>query len=169
MARLRRIRQLIHHLRDFTVVGLMHYSWLKLARKELAVTGSCHCCGNCCRALNLEGPHGWLRSAVAFASLVDRNPEFSRFEVTGKDSCGYLLFRCRRVDADGLCTDYEDRPSVCREFPHKDLLFCGGMLPTGCGYKFIEIKSFHHVLIGKMKKEGMHKKDQMNIQDSKKM
>lgn len=136
----------------------MHHSWLKITKKELAVTGSCLCCGNCCRSLSLEGPRGWLRSPAAFASLVQKNPQFSRFVVTGKESSGYLLFQCKRLGEDGLCSDYEDRPSVCRGFPHKDLLFCGGTLPAGCGYQFIETKSFRRVLGEKIKRHDVHKK-----------
>lgn len=151
MAKCVGLGKIVHLVRDFTITGLLHYCWLKLSRKELLVVGSCLCCGNCCRALNLEGPSGWLRSKKTFKKLLTRNPEFKRFEITGHDGSGYLLFRCNRLDDNGLCGDYENRPSVCLDFPHKDLLFCGGTLPTGCGYGFVEITSFNKILKKKMK------------------
>ncbi len=139
----------------FTLAGVLYFIYLKLSGKELVVQGQCKMCGNCCRAINLEGPEGWLKSRKHFKNLLKKNGEFKRFSVLRKDSSGYLVFRCNKLTADGLCCDYENRPDVCRNFPNRNLLFCGGQLPAECGYRFVMVKSFGKILTKKLDKKNL--------------
>ncbi len=121
--------------------------------KELLVTGSCSCCGNCCRKINLEGERGWLRSEKDFFDVLHDYPEYKRFQITGKDKQGFLQFSCTWLSEAGLCRDHENRLGLCNTFPDKSLHFCGGMLPPGCGYMINEVRPFSNYLADSEKKK----------------
>jgi hypothetical protein len=77
---------------------------------------------------------------------VKKYPEYNRFVSIGRDSQGYLLFRCSWCMADGSCSDYERRLPLCRNYPESSLIFAGGRLLPGCGYSFAEVVPFAKVL-----------------------
>lgn len=139
---------------SFSLAGFLYFLFLKLRRREPLVVGSCHGCGECCRNLSLHDGHGWLWRRNDFLHLVAEEPEFSRFEITETDAQGFLVFRCTLCSPEGLCKEYENRLPLCRNFPEKSLQFCGGKLPSGCGYSFQEVIPFAKVL----KKELMLQK-----------
>ena len=64
----------------------------------------------------------------------------------GRDESGYLEFACNHLRKDGSCWDYARRLDICREYPHKDLWFTGGVLLRDCGYMLEEIPSFEKIL-----------------------
>ncbi|MBU0945902.1 MAG: YkgJ family cysteine cluster protein [Proteobacteria bacterium] len=132
-------------------MGLIRYLRLQIMGKELLVTGACHCCGNCCRKINLEGTHGWLRSPMDFQEVVLLYPEYERFRITGKDQQGYLQFACSWLGDNGLCWNHEKRLSLCKNFPDKTLHFCGGSVPPGCGYRISEVRPFSSYLADEVK------------------
>ena len=41
------------------------------------------------------------------------------------------FYHCPKLGKDGLCTDYENRPSICRSFPENPL----AALPPKCGFR----------------------------------
>lgn len=41
------------------------------------------------------------------------------------------FYYCPKLSKDNLCTDYENRPSICRDFPNNAL----AILPENCGFK----------------------------------
>nr|WP_320114876.1 YkgJ family cysteine cluster protein [uncultured Desulfuromonas sp.] len=137
-----------------SIVGWWRHLRLRLTGKELILTGKCRQCGACCRRLQLEQGRRWLRSPRAFKRLVRDHPEFDRFEICGRDSQGLLVFNCTLLGADNRCRDYDNRPQLCRDFPHKGIFFCGGALPPGCGYSLSEGISFDTHLRNARKKNG---------------
>lgn len=139
-------------LHGFSIAGLFHFIYLKLRGRSILVSGSCHSCGSCCRRLSLEGRDGWLYSRSAFYETVVHYREYNRFKIIGRDSDGVLLFTCRLLTVDGSCSDYEKRPPLCRNFPESSLLFCGGVLPPGCGYSFKPVIPFEKILARAMQK-----------------
>lgn len=136
----------MRRLQGFSLVGLFHFIVMKLRGRSILVEGSCRGCGSCCRRLSLEGRDGWLRSKSAFRKVVAHFPEYHRFEISGRDSQGFLLFTCRWLTDDGCCIDHEKRLPLCRNFPESSLLFCGGTLPPGCGYRFNSVIPFEKIL-----------------------
>ena len=50
-----------------------------------------------------------------------------------------LLFQCPHLDASGLCTVYDDRPSICRTFPitPADIRDRNIAASGLCGYRFV--------------------------------
>jgi uncharacterized protein len=141
-------------LSTYSPLGLIRYLRMMLMGKELLVTGSCNCCGNCCRKINLEGVRGWLRSEKDFHEVVEDYPEYLRFEICGKDDQGFLQFSCTWLNDQGLCRDHENRLLLCTNFPDKSLHFCGGKLPSGCGYSIVEVRPFDKYLEDEVKGKG---------------
>ena len=43
---------------------------------------------------------------------------------------GYYLYHCPKITDDNKCSDYENRPQICRDFPDNPLSF----LPLSCGF-----------------------------------
>ncbi len=129
-----------------SIAGWWRQLRLRMTGKELILTGHCCQCGACCRRLQLEHRGKWLRSKRKFNTLVKTDPEFARFEIVGRDKQGLLVFNCRMLDSDNHCTDYQQRPQLCRDFPHKGIFLCGGALPKGCGFTLSEGIPFARIL-----------------------
>ena len=147
-----KISHLLEKLRNVSLVGFLHYLRLKLAGKNILVTGSCNGCGTCCKSISLESEGGWVRSEKKFERIVEDFPQYSRFEIIGKDKQGFLLFNCNWVTPEGICCDYDNRLPLCRAFPEKSLVFAGGKLPQNCGYNFSEVVPFEKILSRELKK-----------------
>ena len=141
-------------LSTYSFLGLIRYLRLRIMGRELLVTGSCSCCGNCCRKINLEGERGWLRSEKDFFEVLGDYPEYQRFEITGKDDQGYVQFSCNWLSPEGHCRDHANRLALCDNFPDKSLHFCGGALPSGCGYAINEVRPFSRYLEEIKKEKG---------------
>ena len=137
-----------------SLMGVIRYLRMRVMGKEILITGSCHSCGNCCRKINLEGVRGWLRSEEDFYAVLAKYPEYERFKITGKDEQGFLQFSCTWLTNQGLCRDHENRLALCTNFPDKSLHFCGGKLPSGCGYSIVEVRPFDKYLEDEVKGEG---------------
>lgn len=107
---------------------------------------SCNCCGDCCRLavsqysfeqLKQRASRGDKFSADFVSVFVPYetedeaksvNPEY--FESLGKlveDKVYY--YYCPKLK-DNLCSDYENRPDICKEFPHNPLK----LLPSRCSF-----------------------------------
>lgn len=71
-------------------------------------------------------------------------PTYKRFYIKGRDEEGNLVFACKLVTPDGLCSDYKHRPRMCRKYPVKRVTY-PAKLHDGCGYK-VNIKTFDDYL-----------------------
>ena len=131
---------------SFSLQGICRYLWLRLRGKSILVVGSCHGCGRCCRSISLEGTEGWLRSENSFQRIVGIYPEYQRFEIIGRDRQGFLLFNCTWCTPQGTCRDYDRRLPLCSNYPESSLVFAGGRLLSGCGYRFAEVVPFNKIL-----------------------
>ncbi|MFO7830483.1 MAG: YkgJ family cysteine cluster protein [Desulfuromonadaceae bacterium] len=132
--------------------GWLRYLRLRLQKRELIIRGHCRQCGNCCRRIQIQQGHRWLRSKGGFKKLVREHPEYSRFNIIGRDTHGLLLFDCTWLQDDNTCARHGERLDICRNFPAKAIFFCGGQLPHTCGYKVEEVKPFARILQDKMEK-----------------
>lgn len=76
------------------------------------------CTGHCCESIHLKGPDG-----EDFAKAIRENP--SHF-IDGQKVVDMLIdtptpgmYHCKWYDWIGKkCTNYQDRPSVCRDYPY---------------------------------------------------
>ena len=147
------ISHFFEKLRNVSLVGFLCFLRLKLSGKTILVSGSCNGCGTCCKSISLESEGGWVRSEKKFNRIVEDFPKYGRFEITGRDDQGFLLFNCNWVTSEGICRDYENRLPLCRAFPETSLVFAGGKLPQNCGYNFSEVVPFEKILTREMKKK----------------
>ena len=93
------------------------------------VTGECKKCGKCCNYM--YSIDEYTEQEFKFMQILF--PAYKRFYIKGKDEDGKLIFACKYVSEDGLCTVYEKRLPMCRKYPAKRIKFYAKM-PDGCGY-----------------------------------
>lgn len=125
---------------------------LKVSKKaimEKRKEYSCNKCGGCCKIAILgEGPIQLKQKAVRgdkfareFLSIYvpyDSEeiveaicPEYYAKLQDSMDTDERLYFYyCSKLDANNLCSDYENRPDICKKFPPSPLK----TLPDECGY-----------------------------------
>lgn len=98
------------------------------------VTGGCKKRGHCCRNFTLYSGH-FIRNQQDFEDAVKKKPQWSIFMFKESDE-EKAFFTCSKLDnKTGLCTIYDDRPDICRDFPNGSLQ--RGLVPDdGCGYKY---------------------------------
>lgn len=130
--------------------GWLRHVRLRLQKRELIIRGHCRQCGSCCRRIQIQQGRRWLSSRRAFKHLVRKHPEYQRFNIIGRDSQGLLLFECTWLLDDNTCSGHALRLDICRNFPAKEIFFCGGQLPYGCGYNVEEVVPFDRILQDKL-------------------
>ena len=111
--------------------------------------GKCNRCGNCCRNIILStADNRPIMTEKQFESVKQFDKFFNNFYISGKDSCGVLLFTCREIDENNRCRVYPFRGIGCRLYPKPGAKFVtnGGELLDGCGYYFEPDKSFESFL-----------------------
>ena len=109
-------------------------------RVSYEITGKCKKCGKCCNYMYSVDTY----TEKEFKIMQFLFPQYKRFYIKGKDDEGNLIFACKLVTPDGLCSDYKHRPRMCRNYPAKRI-FYPGKLHDGCGYK-VNIKTFDDYL-----------------------
>ena len=70
---------------------------------------------------------------VPYASKEDARkvyPEYIKMLEENKEDNVYF-YHCPKLTEDKRCSDYENRPQICRDFPDNPL----SILPKSCGYK----------------------------------
>lgn len=100
------------------------------------VTGKCKKCGKCCNYMYSVDTY----TEKEFKIMQILFPTYRRFYIKGKDEEGNLVFACKMVTPEGLCSDYKHRPRMCRNYPAKRVAY-KAQLHEGCGYK-VNIKTF---------------------------
>ena len=109
----------------------------------------CSCCATCCKLACSEFSYDELKQkaqngdkfAKQFTSIfipyeneTDARKAYGEYidylhETLGEGEKVYFYY-CPK-NKDNLCSDYENRPEICREFPTNPLM----ILPKSCGYK----------------------------------
>ena len=113
---------------------------------EYKITGKCLKCGKCCRYMYSFDTY----TTTDFKIMQFLFPAYRRFYIRGKDEDGNLIFACKYVTEEGLCSVYDKRLKMCRNYPAKKISY-PGKLHEGCGYK-VEDKSFEMYLHNKIQK-----------------
>ena len=104
------------------------------------ITGECKKCGKCCNYMYSYDTY----TEKEFKIMQFLFPAYKRFYIKGKDEDGNLIFACKLVTPEGLCSDYSHRLAMCKNYPAKRI-FYPAKLHEGCGYK-VNIKSFKDYL-----------------------
>ena len=93
------------------------------------ITGECKKCGKCCNYMYSVDTY----TEKEFKIMQFLFPKYKRFYIKGKDEEGNLIFACKLVTPDGLCSDYKNRLRMCKNYPAKKISY-PGKLHDGCGY-----------------------------------
>ena len=104
------------------------------------ITGECKKCGKCCNYMYSMDTY----TEKEFKIMQFLFPAYKRFYIKGKDDEGNLIFACKLVTSEGLCSDYKHRLRMCKNYPAKRI-FYPGKLHDGCGY-MVEEKHFEDYL-----------------------
>jgi Fe-S-cluster containining protein len=104
------------------------------------VTGECKKCGKCCNYMYSIDTY----TEKEFKIMQMLFPKYKRFYIKGKDEFGNLIFACKLVTKDGLCSDYKNRLRMCKNYPAKWVTY-NAKLHEGCGYK-VNSKNFDDYL-----------------------
>lgn len=107
---------------------------------EYKIQGECKKCGKCCRYMYSFDTY----TEKEFKFMQFLFPSYRRFYIKGKDDKGNLIFACKYVTDNGLCSVYEKRLPMCKKYPSKKI-FYPAKLHEGCGYKIVK-KSFNDYL-----------------------
>lgn len=109
---------------------------------------SCQSCAACCKLACSEFSYGELKQkadlgdnfAQQFTSIFMpyKNDAYAQkiypeyFELLKEKAAGekVYFYHCPRVTKDNKCSDYENRPQICKDFPDNPI----GFLPESCGY-----------------------------------
>lgn len=105
-------------------------------KQEYEIKGACNKCGKCCEMI--YSAYDYTEKEFKFMQFIF--PTYKRFYIKGKDEFGNTFFSCKYLGNDKLCTVYNKRPRLCRQYPKKKLAFYAKM-PEGCGF-YVEKKSF---------------------------
>ena len=107
---------------------------------EYEIVGECKKCGKCCNYMYSIDTY----TEKEFKIMQFLFPKYKRFYIKGRDAEGNLIFACRYVTENGLCSVYNNRLDMCRKYPMKKIPF-KGKLHEGCGYRVLE-KNFEDYL-----------------------
>ena len=112
----------------------------------LRIEGACRVCGACCRNLIVVHRGRPVTSIDSFEKLKRRNPQYVNFRCVGSDQeRGYLYFTCSLLRDDNTCSNYDNRPAMCRRYPFIPMFKLGGKLLPGCGYRVTWGNAFHRL------------------------
>lgn len=104
------------------------------------VKGECKKCGRCCNHIYSFD----IADEKEFKFMQILYPTYKRFYIKERDEKGNLVFACKYVSKEGLCTVYNKRPQLCKRYPSPKILYPVD-LPDGCGFKVIK-KNFDDYL-----------------------
>lgn len=99
------------------------------------IEGNCKKCGKCCNYMYSYDTY----TEKEFKFMQFLFPAYKRFYIKGRDNLGNLIFACKYVTKEGLCSQYKKRLAMCRRYPVRNLNF-KPILHKGCGFKVIEKK-----------------------------
>lgn len=126
---------------DFIKSLIFEYlSYFVPEKLNYEVTGECKKCGKCCNYMYSIDTY----TEKEFKIMQTLFPKYKRFYIKGKDEFGNLIFACKLVNEQGLCTDYKNRLRMCKNYPAKRVSY-PAKLHEGCGYK-VNVKNFNDYL-----------------------
>ena len=123
----------------FNLIKSVYYEFMSNfvpEKMSYEITGECKKCGKCCNYMYSMDTY----TEKEFKIMQMIYPKYKRFYIKGKDESGNLIFACKLVTPEGLCSDYKNRLRMCKNYPAKRISY-PGQLHEGCGYT-VHIKKF---------------------------
>lgn len=131
---------------DEDILKNIYEKWMKLL--EYRKIFNCCGCATCCKLACSEFSYGELQQkakngdnfATQFISVFipydDENeakeiyPEYFELLKEKLDGEKVYFYHCPKLTTGNRCSDYENRPQICRDFPDNPL----SLLPANCGF-----------------------------------
>ena len=140
-----------------SVVDVRYCGYKKSGLRQIqAFRDECNCigCGVCCNfavsefsfeELQLKAKNGdnfasqFISVFIPYENMNEVENVYPEYVQMLNDSgeSGYYFYHCPKVTEDNRCSDYENRPQICRDFPDNPIAF----LPKNCGIKDGKLKS----------------------------
>ena len=117
------IQSIIYELKSYFVPEKMEYE----------ITGECKKCGKCCNYMYSFDTY----TEKEFKIMQFIYPAYKRFYIKGNDEDGNLIFACKYVSAEGLCTVYNKRLKMCKRYPAPKIRYPASM-HEGCGFEVLK-------------------------------
>ncbi len=119
--------------------------WQFLKLELYRVLGACQHSGYCCNHMMLTYNGKDVVSDALFSSLKHAVSSYDRFKPRYDSEGRILYFTCSCLNSENQrCLDYENRPSVCRQYPFSTF-FHSGYIRKGCGYKVARKEGFPRI------------------------
>ncbi|MEK9658032.1 MAG: YkgJ family cysteine cluster protein [bacterium] len=114
------------------------------------IAGGCKHSGLCCSSLHLYSHSKPIKTLSEFNKKCQKDRSYRCF-VPFKKAAGALLFRCKCLTASNFCSNYDNRPLICQQYPYS-LFMSSDFIYADCGY-YVAIKaSFLRVRSSGLKK-----------------
>ena len=134
------------NLLDNEVSKGIYDKWMKIIeyRSNFKCVGCATCCKLACSEFSYEelkhkaseGDNFAKQFTNIFVPYEDENvareiyPEYFKLLADTLDGEKVYFYHCPKLTADDRCSDYGNRPSICRDFPENPL----SLLPAACGF-----------------------------------
>lgn len=131
---------------DGEIANNVSQKWMKMIeyRQHFKCVGCATCCRLACSEFSYEelkhkasnGDNFAKQFVSIFIPYEDENiarkiyPEYFELLADKLDGEKVYFYHCPKLTAENRCSDYENRPGICRDFPDNPL----SLLPAACGY-----------------------------------
>ena len=131
---------------DGEIAQGIYDKWMKMFeyRKQFECIGCATCCKLACSEFSYEqlqkkaakGDNFATQFISVFIPYEDENvaraiyPEYFELLAEKLDGEKSYFYHCPKLTSENRCSDYENRPQICRDFPDNPI----SLLPKACGY-----------------------------------
>lgn len=137
---------------------------LRILKRKYFRYGKCRMCGCCCENIYVRHGNKIIKTNEQFEK-IKQNDNYSFYKhITpiNQDDFG-LIFSCNKFDKEKrLCTDHENRPTICKNYPSEEIFKIGAQLKDSCGYYFEPIEKFKEIFKKILKKPIKNFKEDKN-------
>ena len=122
----------------FKILKSLYFEFLSYfvpEKTKYEVKGSCKMCGKCCNYMYSFDTY----TEKEFKIMQFLYPAYKRFYIKGRDEEGNLIFACKYVSDEGLCSVYEKRLPMCKRYPVRFINYPASM-HEGCGFEVVKKK-----------------------------
>ena len=108
------------------------YFFKKIILQIASIAGECRSSGGCCRSIQLFNQEVPINTIKDWSNFLNQFPSYNHFKPALFNG-QIQSFDCVNLSKNNRCLDYENRPDLCRNYPHSFLL-SHGRTHSGCGY-----------------------------------
>ena len=109
-----------------------YYLMIMIKGLVFNIKGACKHSGQCCQSIMLYDSQKPIQSLSVWDQYLKQYPDYDSFVPNHK--CGKIeSFDCRCLTDEHMCSRYESRPAICRQYP-TSFFYEHGFIYDSCGY-----------------------------------